>query len=132
MAMIRGGVILSFMLVLVPLPAPGLLAAPPWLGGRPDSTQIERLRALGNKPIEIRLLDGTRLQGRATATDSGLVLEDQYWQNASQRMDTTYFFFWSEIGSLRPLKKSSRWPAVLLAAAFAVTFCLIWVPKWTD
>ncbi len=74
-----------------------LYAGPPFPGGQPDSVKIKQLRSLGKNRVEVRLLDGTELQGRATVTDSGLVLTDSYWQNASQRSKKAYFARWQEI-----------------------------------
>jgi hypothetical protein len=109
-----------------------LSASPPFLGGQPDSVQIERLRSLGKNRVEVRLLDGTEISGRATVTDSGLVLTDSYWQNASQRYKKAYFARWDKIDSIRPLEKDPRWPAILVISAAIITTFFLCISTWTD
>ncbi|MCE5273107.1 hypothetical protein LLH00_17660 [bacterium] len=114
-------------------PGPGLLAAPPWLGGRPDSTQIERLRPLRDERVAVRLVDGTELHGRATATDSGLVLRVKNDENSltPNTYDQNVFLPWSKIERLDFDRGGIRYPGVLFFGAlfFGLVLLGCFMPK---
>jgi len=105
--------------------ARALLAVPLFPEGRPDSTQLERLRYYENYKIRVRLLDGKEIRGWATLTDSGLVLTSSHLQNISLRVYETDFARWNQIDSIRQMEKSPRWPAILLCSVAIISLYLL-------
>jgi len=92
-------------------------AGPTLFGEKPDSAYITLLRSLKHNRFEVRLTDGSEFKGRATVTDSGLVLTGYTWRTTSQREEKTRFVRWKEIQSLRALKKDSIVPPVIAVSA---------------
>ncbi len=108
----------NFILVMALLLAPGLLAAPPFYGGRLDSTQIKLLN-FGKDRIEVRLVDGTELHGRATVTDSGLVLHVPNYEKSltPSTHNQDIFLPWRKIDRLDFDRKGIRYPGVVFFGA---------------
>lgn len=101
-------VVILAMLALTWVTAPAQepsTASPALFGEKPDSAYINLLRSLKHNRFEVRLTDGSEFKGRATVTDSGMVLTDFQWRNTSQREKTFRFVYWKEIQSIQPLKK---------------------------
>jgi hypothetical protein len=121
-------VVILAMLALtwVPALAQEPAAGPALFGEKPDSAYINLLRSLKHNRFEVRLTDGSEFKGRATVTDSGLVLTDYQWRTTSQREETYRFVHWKTIQNIRAMKKGSVWPIVTLVSATAFFIFLWW------
>jgi hypothetical protein len=102
-------------------------AVPDFLWERPDSAQVVRLRALKHNRFEVNFVDGTKFKGRATVTDSGMVITESHWRNTSHKLELERFARWDEIASIRLIEnRHAIRNIVLISASMLVGIYLIY------